>query len=302
VRVELRHLRYFVAVADHRHFGRAAEHLHMSQPPLSHQIRQLERELGTQLLARTTRRVDLTEAGRALYDDAVRILADVDAAAARVRALGEGLTGRLRIGFTGSASYRQLPQVAQLQRAHLPDIELQLFSEMLTPAQEQALVERRLDIGLLRPPLRTPGLSTRTIAVEPLTLAVPSGHRLATVPAPRLADLTGEVLLTYPGSARSVVHAAVERELRRTGASVARTQEVEQTSSMMALVGAGLGVALVPESARALRLDGVVHRDVTDAPMVELALAWREDDTSAATLRFVHMLSDHLPTAPSEAA
>lgn len=300
--MELRHLRYFVAVADHRHFGRAAEHLHISQPPLSQQIRQLERELGTRLLARTTRRVDLTEAGRAFYDDAVRVLADVDAAAARVRALGEGLTGRLRIGFTGSASYRQLPQVAQLQRVHLPDVELQLFSEMLTPAQEQALTERRLDIGVLRPPLGTRGLATRTISVEPLTLAVPAGHRLATAAEPGLADLTGEVLLTYPGRARSVVRAAVEQELRRAGAVVARTQEVEQTSSMMALVGAGLGVALVPESVRALHLDGVVHRDIAGAPTVELALAWREDDTSAATRRFVRMLADHLPTARSEAA
>ena len=300
--MELRHLRYFVAVADHRHFGQAAEHLHISQPPLSHQVRQLERELGTVLLTRTTRRVELTEAGRAFYDDAVKILADVDAAAARVRTLAEGWTGRLRVGFTGSASYRQLPQVARLQRLHLPDIELQLFSEMLTPAQEQALVEQRLDIGVLRPPVGTPGLATRTIAVEPLSLAVPAGHRLATAPAPRLADLTGEVLLTYPGRARSVVRAAVEQELRRAGAVVARTQEVEQTSSMMALVGAGLGVALVPDSARALHLDGVVHREVAGAPRVELALAWREDDTSAATRRFVRMLADHLPTAPSEAA
>ncbi|MFH5822789.1 LysR family transcriptional regulator [Georgenia sp. AZ-5] len=299
--MELRHLRYFVAVAELRHFGRAAEHLHISQPPLSQQVRQLEKELGTPLLTRTTRRVELTEAGRAFYADAVAILADLDAARARVRALAEGWSGLLRVGFTGSASYRQLPQVARLKQTYLPDVELQMHSEMLTPAQEHALVERRLDVGVLRPPVRVPGVSTRSLSVEPLVLAVPAAHRLATAPAVRVTDLAGEVLLTYPGGARSVVGAEVDAALRRSGTAVARSHEVEQTSSMIALVAAGLGVALVPDSVRALTLDGVRYRPVDGVGTVELALAWRADDISPVTARFVDMLAEHLGgTAPAE--
>lgn len=299
--MELRHLRYFVAVAELRHFGRAAELLHISQPPLSQQVRQLEKELGTPLLTRTTRRVELTEAGRAFYTDAVAILADLDAARARVRALADGWSGLLRVGFTGSASYRQLPQVARLKQAFLPDVELQMHSEMLTPAQEHALVEQRLDVGVLRPPVRVPGLRTRSLSVEPLVLAVPAAHRLATAPAVRVTDLAGEVLLTYPGGARSVVGAEVDAALRRSGTAVERSHEVEQTSSMIALVAAGLGVALVPDSVRALTLDGVRYRPVDGVGVVELALAWREDDISPVTARFVDMLAEHLGSAaPAE--
>lgn len=299
--MELRQLRYFVAVAEQRHFGRAAEELNLSQSPLSQQIRQLERELGTDLLTRTTRRVDLTQAGHAFYADAVAILADLERARARVEAIGAGWSGVVRVGFTGSASYHHLPAVARLVRTHLPEVQLQLSSELLTPAQEEALVESRLDIGLLRPPLHQQGLTCRTVAVEPLVLAVPAGHRLAGAARVSVADLGGEVLLTYPGGARSVVRAAVESALHRTGTTVSAVQEVEQTSSMIALVVAGLGVALVPDAVRALNLDGVVYRPVVDAGTVELALSWRTDDTSPATARVIDLLSQHLTTT-AEAA
>ena len=189
--MELRHLRYFVAVAQFRHFGHAAAHLNISQPPLSQQIRQLERELGAELLTRTTRRVELTEAGRVLYADAVAILADVDAATARVKALAEGWSGLLRIGFSGSSSYRQLPEVAQLVQHFLPHAELQMMSEMLTPDQEQALAESRLDLGFLRPPVQVPGIVTRTLSSEPFVLAVRAGHRLTKLGTLGLADLEG---------------------------------------------------------------------------------------------------------------
>jgi DNA-binding transcriptional LysR family regulator len=296
--MELRHLRYFLTVAQFRHFGRAAEHLNISQPPLSQQIRQLERELGTELFARTTRRVELTEAGRVLYADATAILAEVDAAKARVRALAEGWSGLLRIGFSGSASYRQLPEVAHLVQHFLPHVELQMSSEMLTPEQEQALAESRLDLGILRPPVHLPGIATRTLASEPLVLAVPHGHRLAALGQVRVADLAGEALLTYPGT-RSVVAAQVAEVLLRTGTAVGRSREVAQTSSMVALVAAGMGVALVPDSVRALTMEGVEYRPVPDAGTVDLALAWREDETSPLTLRFRDLLLTHLAGVPA---
>ncbi|MFD1506679.1 LysR family transcriptional regulator [Georgenia yuyongxinii] len=299
--MELRHLRYFVAVAQHRHFGRAADHLNISQPPLSQQIRQLERELGAELFARTTRRVELTEAGRVFYPDAVAILAEVDAARARVQALAEGWSGLLRIGFAGSASYRQLPQVARLVQHYLPHVELQMSSEMLTPEQEQALAESRLDLGILRPPVRVPGIATRTLASEPLILAAPAGHPLSAREEISVADLAGEALLTYPG-ARSVVAARVAETLREAGTTIGRSRDVAQTSSMIALVAAGMGVALVPDSVRALTMEGVTYLPVTDAGTVDLALAWREDETSPLIVRFRDLLLTHLATNKHEKA
>ncbi|WP_448074044.1 LysR substrate-binding domain-containing protein [Georgenia yuyongxinii] len=242
--------------------------------------------------------MDLTEAGRVFYADATVILAEVDAAKARVRALAEGWSGLLRIGFSGSASYRQLPEVARLVQRFLPQVELDTVSEMLTPEQEQALAENRLDLGILRPPVRVPGIVARTIASEPLVLAVPARHRLSRLEGVRVEDLAGEVLLTYPGS-RSVVAAHVTDVLRRTGTVVGRSREVPQTSSMVALVAAGIGVALVPDSVRALTMEGVEYRPVLDAGTVDLALAWREDEASPLTVRFRDLLLTHLTGAPA---
>src|SRR5690242_18232606 len=156
--VEIRQLRYFVAVAHARHFGQAAERLQMAQSPLSQAIRQLESQVGATLFDRTTRRVDLTPAGEALLRDAERILEAVEDAQARVRYMGEGSTGLLRIGSTGLAAHRQLPQLAWICARELPGLVLRFVPDLLTPAQELALVEHRIDLGVLRLPLRRAGL------------------------------------------------------------------------------------------------------------------------------------------------
>jgi DNA-binding transcriptional LysR family regulator len=162
--MELRHLRYFTAVARTRHFGRAAENLHMAQPPLSQAIRRLEKELGVELLSRTTRQVALTGAGEVFRTDAERVLKAVDEAVARVARFAAGAEGVLRIGLTGAASYRQLPALARLMKREMPRVTLEVHTEMLTPAQEAGLAERRLDLGLLRPPVRREGVAHRTVA------------------------------------------------------------------------------------------------------------------------------------------
>src|SRR3954454_2437587 len=146
VSMELRHLRYFVAVAETRHFGRAAERLHMAQPPLSQAIRQLEAEIGVELLVRTTRRVHLTSAGQTFYDDATRILSQLSESTRRVQHYAEGRRGVLRIGVTGSAAYSELPRIARIVEHGLPGVALEILPEMLTRAQEDALVESRLDV------------------------------------------------------------------------------------------------------------------------------------------------------------
>jgi DNA-binding transcriptional LysR family regulator len=301
--MELRHLRYFVAVAEARHFGRAAERLHMAQPPLSQAIRQLEADLGAELLTRTTRRVGLTEAGEVFHDDALRILSSVDDTARRVRRIAEGAHGLVRIGLTGSASYAHLPRIAGIIRRELPGVALEVHAEMLTPAQESALLESSLDIGVLRPPTREAGITHRTLAREPLVAALPAGHRLAAEPAVDVADLAAEPFVLYSAAAGSVVNDAVVRSCLAVGFYPRRAEEVGETSTLLGLVAGGLGVALVPESVRAVSLEGVVLAPVRDPQTVDLALAWRADDPSPLVANLLTTLEDNgvFPEVPEPA-
>ncbi|MCX4703816.1 LysR substrate-binding domain-containing protein [Streptomyces sp. NBC_01373] len=278
--MELRHLRYFAAVAETRHFGKAAEHLHMAQPPLSQAIRRLEKELGVELFTRTTRQVALTGAGEVFRTDVERILKAVDEAAARVGRFALGAEGVLRIGLTGAASYRQLPALARLVKREMPQVMLEVHTEMLTPAQEAGLIERRLDIGLLRPPVRQEGLAHRTIATEPLVVAVPEQHWLAEADVVRVEQLRHEDFIMYGATLGSVVHDAVIRSCLASGFYPHRAYEVTETSAALALVAAGLGVAVLPDSIRAAPREGVVCKDIEDALILRLDLAWREDDAS----------------------
>src|SRR4051794_19175000 len=177
--VELRHLRYFVAVAEERHFGRAAARLHMAQPPLSQQIRQLESELGLQLLRRTTRRGELTPPREAYLVRARQIIRAVSSAAGEAQRVAAGLQGRLAIGCVGSATYSLLPQLVRTLREELPDVEVAVQGEMLAPDQARALVDGRIDLGLLRPPVDEDALKLEVLRADRLIVAVPDGHRLA---------------------------------------------------------------------------------------------------------------------------
>ncbi|MFE7129290.1 LysR substrate-binding domain-containing protein [Streptomyces sp. NPDC057638] len=278
--MELRHLRYFAAVADTRHFGRAAEQLHMAQPPLSQAIRRLETELGVALFARTTRQVDLTGAGEVFHADVRRILAAVDDAVVRVERFTAGVAGVLRIGLTGSAAYRRLPALARLVKSALPGVTLEVHTELLTPAQEAGLLDRRLDVGVLRPPVRREGIIHRALADEPLVLAVPEEHWLGDAESVRLAQLRQEDFIMYGAALGSVVDEVVIRGCLEAGFRPRRAHEVAETSTALALVAAGLGVAVLPDSIRAARREGVVCKEITDAPSVGLVLAWRADDSS----------------------
>lgn len=278
--MELRHLRYFAAVAETRHFGKAAEQLHMAQPPLSQAIRRLETELGVELFSRTTRHVALTGAGEVFRTDVERILKAVDEAVARVARFASGAEGVLRIGLTGSASYRQLPALARLLTRELPQVMLEVHTEMLTPAQEAGLIERRLDIGVLRPPVRREGIAHRPIASEALVVAVPERHRLADAGTVRIEQLRHEDFIVYAATLGSVVNDAVVRSCLAAGYYPHRAYEVTETSAALALVAAGLGVAVLPDSIRSAPREGVVCKDIEDALTVRLDLAWREDDDS----------------------
>ncbi|MEA2383326.1 MAG: hypothetical protein QOH72_3297 [Solirubrobacteraceae bacterium] len=296
--MELRHLRYFVAVAEERHFGRAAERLHIAQPPLSQQIRRLEAELGAPLLHRTTRRVELAPAGEVLLARARDILAAVDAAAEDARRAARGEFGRLAIGFTGSATYALLPALAEALRDALPGVVLELRGELLTPAQVEGLLDGSLDLGLLRPPVREHSLEVEILRREPLVAVLPATHRLAAAPAVPLEQLEEEPFVMYPSHFRSVLHDAVEDTCAAHGFHPRVALEVSETATLVSFVAAGLGVSLVPDSVRHMTVEGAVYRPLArEAAEVELAVAWRRDDDAPVVGRALEVVRRALGAA-----
>jgi DNA-binding transcriptional LysR family regulator len=287
--MELRHLRYFAAVADTCHFGQAAEQLHVAQPALSYAIRQLEAELNVTLFNRTTRQVALTAAGEYLRDEAARVLGGVDDAVRGVRRIAAGRTGLMRLGLTGTATFSHLPRIARVVKAELPGVALEIHADMLTPVQCEQLRTGALDLGVLRPPAVGDGIALQTIEVESLVLAVAVDHRLSVEPVVSLSDLRSEPFVAY-ASRESAVNDAVLRACRQAGFVPHREYTAPGTAVLLALVAAGLGVAVVPASVRALPLDGVVFRDLLDAGTIELALARRTDENNPVVESVVAVL------------
>lgn len=291
--MELRHLRYFRAVAEERHFGRAAVRLHMAQPPLSQQIRQLEDELGVRLLRRTTRRVDLTPAGAAYLARVRTILAAVDAAGEEAQRIGSGLEGRLVIGCVGSATYSLLPALARALREELPGIDFAFRGEMLSPDQVAALRDGTVDLALLRPvgdPDAHPDLTWRVLRRERYVVALPEGHRLAARRRLRVADLRGEGLVVHAGGGRSAMYDAVAGLCRAAGFEPTVRHEVAETSTLVTFVAAGLGVAIVPEPVAELGVAGATYRPLTGSARMDLLAVTRGADDSAALARTLAVL------------
>lgn len=299
--MELRHLRYFVAVAEERHFGRAAERLHIAQSPLSQQIRALESELGGPLFRRTTRRVELTPAGDVLLARSQALLAAANAAAEdTVRAM-HGELGRLSIGFTGSTTYALLPPVAAGLREALPNVKLELHGEMMTPAQVSGLLDGSLDLGILRPPVRSARLEVQVIRSEPLIAILPAKHRLASRQKVRVADLAEEPFVRFAAHQRSVVDELVQQTCAHAGFAPRLALEVTETATLVSFVAAGLGVALSPESVSGIRVNGAVYRPLRGTPpRIEIALAWRADDESPVLSRALRVVRACTRRAPDD--
>lgn len=287
--MELRHLRYFVAVAEELHFGRAAERLFMAQPPLSQQIRQLEAEIGTPLLARTNRRVELTQAGALFLEDARAILRRVEEATTRARRAGRGEAGWLGVGFVASSAYDVLPEILRQFRERLPEVEL-VLTELLGHEQSHALRERQIHVGFARLPAPEEGIVLETIAQEPLFVALPAGHPLAARERIELADLKGEPLVQFPRSPLSSYRRLVWRLFESAGFTPKVVQETDEVQTAVSLVVAGLGLAVVPEPVRNLRREGIVYRPFADpSPSIDLTMAYREAETSPIVPRFLEI-------------
>lgn len=280
---ELRQLRHFVAVAEHLHFGRAAQTLHMSQPPLSRSIQDLERRLGAKLLARTRRKVELTPEGARFLAEAKRLLAQLERALIEVGSMAAGAGGRLRLGFVSLADFGVLPGLLKAFKAARPGVALAL-REMLSPEQAMALEAGELDFGLLLPPVAG-DLEHLVVQRERFVAALPARHRLARGGTRRLAvrELAEEAFVMAPRDIAPGLHDIVALLTSRAGFSPRVAQEAIQMQTVVSLVSSGLGVALVPASVANLGRRGVVYRELADAhPRLDLWLAWRRGGLSAA--------------------
>lgn len=276
--MELRHLRYFVAVADEQNFTRAAERLHISQPPLSRQIQDLEEELGTPLFERGSRPLKLTEAGRFFYGQATRLLEQAAQAQRATRRIAR-MERRLVIGFVASTMYGALPRLVRLFRAARPQTELSLV-EMSTLDQTEALKAGRVDVGFGRLKLDDPAIKREVLRMERLVAAIPMEHELAIPDMPLLlAALAHRDILVYPKSPRPSYADQVLSLFRDQGLEPGTVHEVQEIQTALGLVAAGMGVCVVPTGVSRLRPDEVVYRPLSDEQAVSpIVMSTRAQD------------------------
>lgn len=296
--MELRKLRYFVALAEELHFGRAAARLHITQPPLSMAIQALEEELGVPLFTRAPRRVALTHAGAAFLEQARNLLARADDAIELARAAARGEVGRLRIGFMSGTIYTLLPPLLRDFAARFPAVKLEL-RELAMPLQLAQLRAGEIDVGFVRPPVQDAALEAETVFAEPLVVALPRGHPLARLRRVPLRRLAAEPFVMFQRQPGLVMHHLVLRFCLQHGVTPRVAQEVAQSHAVVGLASAGIGIALVPASIQTIRMRGVEYRPLAEtSPPVQTALAWRRDDASpvlAAFRRAAHEAAARLP-------
>ena len=300
--MELRHLRYFVAVAEHGHVTRAAESLGIQQPPLSQQIKALEDELGVLLLRRKPRGVELTDAGAAFLERARVVLAEVDRAFASTRRTARGEQGRVVVGFTSSAPFHPfVPRVIRMFREASPHVSL-VLEESGSSELVHELHSEAIDAAFIRSPVAdVVNLLVQPLLEEQMVVALPTGHPLAsdlTQPLD-LSELASHTFILYKRPGAPGLYDSIITACRGAGFSPRIGQEAPRIISTLNLVAAGLGVSLVPESLRRLQMDGVVYRDLASnakltAPLI---LACRRGENSAAVQRFidlVHRSAEHI--------
>ncbi|MDC8757387.1 LysR substrate-binding domain-containing protein [Janthinobacterium fluminis] len=293
--MELRHLRYFVAVAEELHFTRAAERLHIGQPPLSQQIQALEAELGAQLFERSKRWVRLTEAGRLFLDDARRILALAEQAAVTARRAQRGEAGELRIGFTFSTPFTPLfATVINRYRQRFPLVRLTLH-EMATLPQIEAIGQRTLDLGFVRPPeVAIPAsVSLSTLRQDPLRLVLPSAHPLAAQASIAIRELAGQAFVMYPKDAGTGIYPQIFRLCRAAGFVPHIAQEAGEASTIIGLVAAGCGISVLPASFDRIHMDGVCYRPIADpAATTSLLLARLQGQSAPLVDAFIALAAE----------
>ncbi|WP_329007157.1 LysR family transcriptional regulator [Pseudomonas aeruginosa] len=292
--MELRHLRYFIAVAEELHFGRAAERLGISQPPLSQQIQALEEEIGARLFERTNRRVELTDAGRLFLDESRQVLAQVDKAVLLARRAHLGELGELKIGFTSSAPFTStIPSSIHAFRKAYPDVHLDL-QEMSSRQVLRALLEESLQVGVIRPLALPDAVHWVELFREPLVAVLRADHPLAAGSEDGLAiaALAEEPFVFFPRSYGTGLYDQVIALTRQAGFSPRIAQEASEAMTIIGLVSAGLGVSILPASFRRTRVDGVVYRTLSDPEATTAVwLVRRQNEGSPLALSFIDLVT-----------
>ncbi len=288
--MELRRLRYFVAVAEELSFSRAAQRLRIAQPSLSNQIKQLEEEFGVLLFNRTSRGVRMTEAGELLLEEARRIFVQVDQTAHLVRRMGSGEVGCLTLGFVPSANNEVLPPIFCRFRERFPDVEL-FLREMRPDWIVQRLHDKQIDLGFLYMPLEDATLSIEIVSRESLIVALPETHSLASEPQIKLQALADEPFILPSRYPMPGLYAQVTEACRQAGFFPNSIQkDIWGMQTLVGLVAGGMGVALVPASLQSVRRRGVAYKSVLGlSPTVELGMVWRRDDPGVILNSFVQV-------------
>jgi DNA-binding transcriptional LysR family regulator len=287
--MELRHLHYFIAVAEELHFSRAAERLHISQPPLSQQIRDLEEELEVKLFERTKRQVHLTEAGNVFLERSYLVLAQLEQAIEATQRIGRGEVGRLAIGFVDSAMFTVLPEILRSFREQFPAVELRLH-ELTTAQQIQALYDKQVDVGIVRSTISEPGLSVECLLHESLVVALPENHLFAAQTQLSLSALADESFILFPAKMGPVFYEQIIHCCQQAGFRPKVAQEAVQMQTIIGLVAAGLGIAIVPASLQSFHRSGVIYRPLREQISdTGLYLTWRQHDTSPVISAFLSL-------------
>ena len=288
--MELRHLRYFIAVAEELHFTKAAERLHIAQPPLSQQIQQLEAELKVKLFHRQTKRqVQLTEAGKVFLQEAYQLLVQLETAVALTQRIGRGQTGRLRIGFTSLVIYDLLPLILQEFHAQFQEVEL-VLRELTTSQQEQALRDSLIDVGFAHPPLEDDTLSYKCIHKQTLVVALPSTHSLAQQEQISVRSLLNEPLIVFPRYLAPGLYDRIMSLFGQENCQPNITQSAIQMQTIIALVSARMGVAIVPSSLQNLQRPGVAYRPIVEqVPVIETAVIWQPESLTPILENFLQL-------------
>ncbi|MEB3279959.1 MAG: LysR substrate-binding domain-containing protein [Lyngbya sp.] len=292
--MELRHLRYFVAVAEELHFGRAAQRLHIAQQPLSRQIRDLEADIGVQLFYRTKRTVRLTEAGEVFLTEARKILQQAEQAVLLAQQTSKGEIGKLTVGFTGPALNRILPKIVRLFKERHPQVEL-LLQRLQTNEQVAALKTGQIQVGLLHPPIEDDMLVLKTIHRESLVAVLPDTHRLARESNQPISikQLVNESFILYPRQVGPVLYDQIISLCQQAGFSPKIVQEVIPQQTILGLVSANIGISLLHASVKAVAPPGVVIRELLElTPELELAVAWHRDTTNPVLPAFLAIVRE----------
>jgi DNA-binding transcriptional LysR family regulator len=292
--MDLQDMRYFLAVAEEQNFGRAAERLYMTQPPLSRHIKALEERLGVLLFERTHKGVVLTAAGQALQEDAPKLLAQAQRAKMRTQRAGMGMIGQLDVGLFGSGILDVIPRILAQFHTARPDVKIHLHN-MNKAEQLQALREFNISVGFNRLVPPQEDLVVELLLREPLIVAIPEGHPLSARSSIRLAELDDVPQILYPNIPIRGLAQALGDVFRREGLILRIEQEVEDVFTAVALVAAGFGICIAPQSAMRLRLPGVTFRSLEDSKLcdVDLSCLYRRGDASPVLMAFLDVVRQH---------